>query len=157
MHIRNAGHPTACLTHWMQDMLPADSLLPPVHCGCQTVSMLCVCRITLVHCVPLIPTVCHIALMQGYAHLFTPTPSSPSGPSAAAAAAATSTGGGSDPAVLLQQLPAALSDKFEGHLAVPFELWLQAHKEAKVGVSRWSACAHACSLGLILPGLVPLG
>lgn len=54
-----------------------------------------------------------------------------SGQGAAAAAGQ----GSSDPALslLLQRLPSTFADKFDGHVVVPIELWLQAFREAKVG------------------------
>lgn len=69
---------------------------------------------------------------QGYAHLFNlqgvaasrATDSASSNPDSA----------GVDPvSAQLSRLPGNLLDKFEGHVMVPIELWLQAHKEAQVG------------------------
>jgi hypothetical protein len=66
---------------------------------------------------------------QGYAHLFNIQGSASPTPGSSAAGVS-----GGDAGAQLAQLPGAFSDKFEGHVMVPIDLWLQAYKEGQVRV-----------------------
>lgn len=82
----------------------------------------------LVCCRPLNMLLC-VVYVQGYAHLFNiPGAASPTTSSSSAAGVS----GAGSAAARMSRLPGAFSDKFESHVMVPIDLWLQAHKEAQV-------------------------
>jgi hypothetical protein len=88
---------------------------------------------------------------QGYAHLFNIQGSASPTPGSSAAGVS-----GGDAGAQLAQLPGAFSDKFEGHVMVPIDLWLQAYKEGQVRVCGGGGWRMDCaSMGAHSPHEAP--